>query len=252
MSVRILLADDHKLVRQTLRRFLESEDDFELVGEAGDGRQALEEVEKLHPDILLLDIMMPGLNGLEVTRRVYKEFPGTRVLVLSMHPDKAYVVRALQNGAAGYVVKQADVSDLIDGVRAVSKGDRYLSPRISNLAIEALQRELATESFDAYETLSNREREVFQLVAEGLTSSAIAAKLFISTRTVETHRANISRKLGLRNQTELVCFAIERGLIAVDPPAPDVSGESTPSDTPPDEDAEGEDGPDTSPPWSND
>ncbi len=223
MSVRILLADDHKLVRQTLRWFLESEDEFELVGEAGDGRQALEEVKKLHPDILLLDIMMPGLNGLEVTRRVTEEHPDTRVLVLSMHPDRAYVLRALQNGASGYVVKQADVTDLINGVRAVSRGDCYLSPHISNVDIDGLQHELASAPFDPYDTLSKREREVFQLVAEGETSPEVADKLFISTRTVETHRANISRKLGVRNQTELVRFAIERKLISVEPSPPEVS-----------------------------
>ena len=233
MSVRILLADDHKLVRQALRWFLESEDGFELVGEADDGRQALEEVAKLHPDILLLDIMMPGLNGLEVTRRVCQEFPETKVLVLSMHPDKAYVVRALQNGASGYVVKQADVSDLINGVRTVSQGNRYLSPRISQLDIEELERELARGSFDAYETLSTREREVFQLVAEGLTSPAAAAKLFISARTIETHRANISRKLGVRNQTELVRFAIERGLIEVEPPPPSDEADDQDDSAPP-------------------
>ena len=225
MSVRILLADDHKLVRQTLRRFLESEAEFELVGEAGDGRQALAEVAKLKPDVLLLDIMMPGLNGLEVTRRVRREHPKTRVLVLSMHPEKAYVLRALQNGATGYVVKQADISDLIAGVRAVSEGKRYLSARIAHLDIEALEHELATEPFDAYETLSPREREVFQLVAEGYTSPAIAARLFVSARTIETHRANISRKLGIRNQSELVRFAIERRLLAVDPSHPE-SGEA--------------------------
>jgi DNA-binding NarL/FixJ family response regulator len=233
MSVRILLADDHKLLRQTLRRFLESEDEFELVGEAGDGRQALEAVAKLQPDILLLDIMMPGLNGLEVTRRVRQDFPDTRVLVLSMHPEKAYVVKALQNGASGYVVKQADVTDLIDGVRAVARGERYVSPRISHLAIEALERELATATFDPYETLSTREREVFQLVAEGCTSPEVGARLYISTRTVETHRANISRKLGVRNQTELLRFAIERGLIEVEPQPTEGAEPSGESDAPP-------------------
>lgn len=231
MSVRILLADDHKLVRQTLRWFLESEDEFELVGEAGDGRQALQAVAELHPDILLLDIMMPGLNGLEVTRRVRQEFPETRVLVLSMHPEKAYVVKALQNGASGYVVKQADVSDLIDAVRAVARGTRYVSPRISHLTVDALERDPTTVSFDAYETLSTREREVFQLVAEGCTSSEVGARLFISTRTVETHRANISRKLGVRNQTELLRFAIERGLVEVEPQPQERSGSGDDADT---------------------
>lgn len=220
MSVRILLADDHQLVRQTLRLALESEDGFELVGEAGDGRQALEEVAKLDPDILLLDIMMPGLNGLEVTRRVKQEHPKTRILVLSMHPDKAYVVKALQNGASGYVAKQAGIGDLIEGVRAVSRGALYLSPEIEELDIDAIQEQVGTQPFDTYETLTDREREVFQLVAEGCTSSHIADKLFIATRTVETHRANISRKLRVRNLTELVLFAIERGLIGVEPPPP--------------------------------
>lgn len=220
MSVRILLADDHQLVRQTLRLALESEEGFELVGEAGDGRQALAEVAQQDPDILLLDIMMPGLNGLEVTRRVKQEHPKTRILVLSMHPDKAYVVKALQNGASGYVAKQADIGNLIEGVRKVSKGDMYLSPEIEDLDIEKIRADFADQPPDPYETLTDREREVFQLVVEGWKSSAIAKKLFIATRTVETHRANISRKLAIRNHTELVLFAVERGLISVEPPPP--------------------------------
>lgn len=216
MSVRILLADDHHLVRQALRAFLESEDDFELVGESGDGLEVLRDVERLQPEILLLDLMMPGLNGLEVTRQVAQRCPRTRVIILSMHADEGYVLKALQNGAFGYVLKQSQVEDLVLGVREVAAGRRYLSPPLTDRAIESYIRKSESESFDVYETLTTRERGVLQLVAEGHTNAEVAKRLFISPRTVETHRGHVMRKLGLKNQAELIRFAIERGIVAVD------------------------------------
>ncbi|UCE02242.1 MAG: response regulator transcription factor [Candidatus Latescibacterota bacterium] len=216
MSVRILLAEDHKLVRQALKTLLEPEEDLELVGETGDGMDVMEQVAKHRPDILVLDLMMPGLNGLEVTRRVHQRFPKTRVLVLSMHQDRNYVSKAVQNGASGYVVKHADADDLLRGIRHVAAGRRFFSAPISEWPPESLE-PLSSESLDLYDTLTPREKEVLQLVAEGHKNAEIAKLLFRSARTVETHRAHIMGKLGLKNPTDLIRFAIEHGLIPVSP-----------------------------------
>lgn len=214
----IVLADDHPLIRQGVRTMLESRRDYEVVGEADDGLRAVELVERLRPDILIVDVMLPGLNGLEVTRRVVAQVPQTRVIVLSMHATESYVLDALRSGAAGYVLKTTATASVVEAVGAALAGQRYLSPPLSALAIEAYMRKAddATARFDGYKMLSAREREVFQLAAEGLTNAEISERLQISPRTAETHRTHIMRKLGLHSTTDLVRYAIQHGIIGTD------------------------------------
>ena len=209
----ILLADDHRIVRQGLRALLAGEADFDVVGEADDGREALELVRRLNPDVLVLDLMMPGLNGLEVARQLPRQSPGVRVVVLSMHDDEGFVLEALANGVSGYVLKDSNSSDLVHAVREVAAGRRYLSPPLSDRAIEAYQQRAKVGTMDKHETLTTREREVLQLSAEGHTNSEIAARLGISTRTAETHRSRLMHKLGLHTQSDLIRYAIRRGII---------------------------------------
>jgi two-component system, NarL family, response regulator NreC len=212
--ISILLADDHKVVCKGLKALLNAEADFEVVGEANDGLEAVQLAGKLRPDILLVDLMMPGLNGLEVTRQVSQHAGSTRVIVLSMHSNEAYVLEALHNGAGGYVLKQSSEEDLIEGIRQVAAGQRYLSPPLTERAINSyFERARATEIPDVYDQLTEREREVLQLAAEGFNNSEIGSKLSISPRTVETHRMNLMEKLSIRTQTELVRYALRRGII---------------------------------------
>jgi two-component system, NarL family, response regulator NreC len=214
MSVSILLADDHHVVRKGIRALLEAESDFQIVGEATDGLQAIELVERLRPAIIILDIMMPGLNGLEVARRISHAALGTRVVVLSMHSTEGYVLDALRNGVSGYVLKDATQEELAQAIRQVAIGERYLSPQISERAIEAYVQKARLETpQDPYMTLTNREREVLQMAAEGLSNQEIASRLSISPRTVETHRANLMQKLSLGSYSDLIRFAIKKGLI---------------------------------------
>jgi two-component system, NarL family, response regulator NreC len=212
----IVLADDHHIVRQGLRALLESEPDFRLVGETGDGLEAVRLVEKLQPQVLITDVMMPGLNGLEVTRQVHKVAPQTRVIILSMHANDAYVVEALKNGAVGYVLKDSQSADLVQAVKEVAAGRRYLSPPLSERGIELYIKKVDHAPEDPYESLTNREREVLHMAAEGHTSAEMAERLFISPRTAEGHRGNVLRKLGLQNHTDLVRFALKRGILPLD------------------------------------
>ena len=212
----IVLADDHNVVRQGLRALLETEPDFRIVGEAGDGPEAVHLVERLQPDVLVLDLMLPGLSGLEVTRLVRQGSSQTRVLILSMYADEAYVLRALKNGAAGYVLKDSSAADLVQAVREVAGGRRYLSPPLSERAIERYAQRAEGVTEDSYELLTTREREVLHLAAEGHTNAEIAARLGISPRTVETHRANLMRKLGLESQTDLIRYALRRGIVPME------------------------------------
>lgn len=209
----ILLAEDHQVVRQGLRALLEAEHDFTVLGEAEDGLQVMEKVEQLAPDVLVLDWMLPGLQGLEVTRKVTRLTSRTSVLVLSMHADVSYVVQALHAGANGYVLKDSSVSELVAGIRHCIQGRRYLSQDLPIQKIEDALERLHTNELDPYRSLTPREREVLQLVAEGRTSQQIAERLSISRRTVETHRSNLMRKLSLENQSEVTRFAIQRGII---------------------------------------
>jgi two-component system, NarL family, response regulator NreC len=212
----IVLADDHHIVRQGLRALLEAEPGFRVVGEAGDGLQALQLVEQLAPNVLVLDLMMPNLNGLEVTRQLSKHSPKTRIVVLSMYANEAYVLEALGNGASAYVLKDSHSGDLVHAVREVAAGRRYLSPPLSDRAIEAYQAKAKAATLDRYETLTTREREVLQLTAEGRTNAEIAARLGISARTAETHRANLMHKLVLHTQADLIRYALRRGIISME------------------------------------
>jgi len=212
MRATIVLADDHEIVRHGLRTLLSAEQDLRVVSEAGDGIEALRLVERLKPNILVLDLMMPGLDGLEVIRQLKKVSPRTRVVVLSMHKNEAYVWEALQNGATGYVLKESAASDLLKAVREALAGRRYLSQPLSEANIMAYLQKTTPGPFDLYETLTKREREILHLSAEGQSSAAIGARLSISPRTVEAHRANLMRKLGFHKQTELVRYALQRQL----------------------------------------
>jgi DNA-binding NarL/FixJ family response regulator len=216
MPVRVLIADDHPIVRKGLRGLLEEEPDIAVVGEAEDGTKALAEIERLKPDIAVVDMMMPGHNGLEVIRQAKRFFPTMHIIVLSMNSNDAYVLEALKRGASGYVLKETGPSELVESVKVVLSGQIYLSKQLpEHLAYE--YEHLSDDVFsDPYELLTNREREILQLAAEGLTSAEIADRLFISRRTVELHRANFMEKLGLRHQTDLVRFAIKRGILILE------------------------------------
>ncbi|MEA2626026.1 MAG: hypothetical protein QOD06_2071 [Candidatus Binatota bacterium] len=209
----IVVADDHKLVRQGLRALLDAELGFRVVGEAGDGLEVVRLVERLQPDVLVLDVMMPGLNGLAVIPEVRKRSARTRVVMLSMHRDESYVLEALKNGAAGYVLKDASAEELARAVREAAEKRFYLSPPLLKAAIEAYMQTAGSLAPEPHDALSTREREVLQLAVEGHTSAEIGTRLFISPRTVESHRASMMQKLGLRNQTELIRYALKRGLL---------------------------------------
>lgn len=215
-KIRLVLADDHQLVRQALRILLETEPEFTVVGETSDGLKVLDLVTRLEPDLLVVDLMMPGLGGMEVSRQVTRRVPGTRVVILSMHMDEAHVLEALRNGVRGYVRKDATAADLFRAIREVSAGHMYLSPPFSDQAIEAYRQKAADAEVDPYDRLTAREREVLQMAAEGLGNTEMAERLGISPRTAETHRANLMRKLGLRRVTDLVRFALRRGLLTMD------------------------------------
>lgn len=212
----IVLADDHHIVRQGLRALLEVEPGFTVVAEAGDGLEALQLVEQLVPNVLVLDLMMPGLNGLEVTRQLTKHSPKTGIVILSMYANEAYVLEALANGASAYVLKDSNSADLVHAVREVAAGRRYLSPPLSDRAIEVYQAKAKAATLDRYETLTTREREVLQLIAEGHTNTDIASLLGISARTVETHRSNLMHKLVLHTQADLIRYALRRGIIPME------------------------------------
>jgi len=216
MSVTVLLVDDHPIVRQGLRNLLDSMPDFRVVGEAGDGLQALEMIEKTLPQVLVIDVVMPGLTGIEVTARVKHQWPATKVIVLSMQNNEAYVVTALKNGASGYILKDTGPEELVDAIRTVVKGERYLSKQLSERIINTYVSKMDQAEVDPYDTLTNREKEVLHLVAEGHTNQEIAERLFISPRTAELHRSNVLNKLGLKNQIDLVRFAIKRGFLPLD------------------------------------
>jgi DNA-binding NarL/FixJ family response regulator len=199
------------MVRQGFKALLENQKGYSIIAEAGDGPEAVKLTTRLRPDVLVVDIMMPGLNGLEVIRQVRKLSPDTKVIVLSMYTDEPYVIEALQNGACGYVLKESDVSDLCKAIHEVIAGRHYLSSPLSEMAITAYKEKTKGGSLDLYNTLTIREREVFQLVVEGYTSPEIAARLFISTRTVESHRANMMEKLSVKSRDDLIKYAFKKG-----------------------------------------
>lgn len=214
-DVTIVVADDHHVVRQGLCVLLKAEPGFSVVGEAADGSEAVELVERLSPDVLLLDLMMPNLDGLEVTRQVSRRAPRTRVVILSMHANDAYVVEALHHGAVGYVLKDSSAADLILAVHEVMEGRRYLSPPLSERAIDIYVQTGRSESAEAHDQLTCREREVLQLVSEGYTTAEIADRLTLSPRTVEMHRRNLMVKLGLHNQLDVFRYAVQHGIVQI-------------------------------------
>ncbi|MGI8918504.1 MAG: response regulator [Pyrinomonadaceae bacterium] len=212
----IVLADDHQVVRQGLKALLDAEPDLRVIGEAGDGLQAIKRVEMLSPRILVLDLMMPGLNGLDVTPQIKKCSPNTQVVILSMYSNEAYVLEALGSGASAYVLKDSSSDDLVHAVREAAAGRRYLSPPLSDRAIEVYRQRARATTLDRYETLTAREKEVLHLAAEGCTSAEIAGRLGISVRTAETHRSNLMHKLDLHTQADLIRFALRRGIVSID------------------------------------
>lgn len=216
MTVRVVVADDHPVVREGIRALLAAAEDLEVVGQAEGGEEVLALVDQVHPDLVVLDLMMPGRGGLEITSEITSRFPDVRVLVLSMHDSEGYVFEALRRGARGYVVKQAPPADLVRAVRAVAGGRRYLDPALTDRAVEAYANR-ASPPLDPFAMLTGRERDVISRVALGDTNAAIGRRLFISVRTVETHRARAMRKLGLRTSADVVRFALRQGLL---PPAP--------------------------------
>lgn len=210
-----VLVDDHPILRKGLRALLEDEDNCRVIGEASDGLTAIELIARLQPDVAIIDVQLPDLNGLEVARRVCDQAPQTKVIMLSMYPDEPYVLEALRHGAVGYVLKGAATTDLIQAVHVAVQGRRFLSTPLTERALDAYAKraEEAGQPLDRYELLTSREREVLQLAAQGLGNSEVGDRLAISPRTAETHRANMLRKLGLQTQTDLVRFAVSRGLI---------------------------------------
>src|ERR671913_1795856 len=212
--LRILLADDHTVVRQGLRKILEDRPQWEVVAEAADGREAVRQAEEVKPDVAIVDVAMPLLNGIETTRQIARKSPTTRILVLSMHSDEAYVNQILKAGATGYLLKDSADVDLLPAVAAVSAGKSFFSPAVARLMLDDYVRQLADKGItDRYESLSEREREIFQLIAEGKANKEIAAILSISPSTVETHRARIMEKLDLHSAAEIVLYAVRRGVI---------------------------------------
>ncbi|QWK12179.1 MAG: response regulator transcription factor [Thermoflexus hugenholtzii] len=210
--MRILIVDDHAIVRAGIRALLQLYPDFEVVGEAADGHEAILQTRRLQPDIVLMDIGMPGMDGLAATREIVRVAPRTRVLILSQHENREYVMPALRAGASGYVLKRAPDETLIRAIRAVYAGETYMDPRLTDLLVEEVRRS-GEGPTDPLETLSEREREILVLLAQGKSYQEIAQTLFISVKTVDFHRANLMRKLGLKNRAELVQFAMRRGLI---------------------------------------
>ncbi|HME05513.1 MAG TPA: response regulator transcription factor [Bryobacteraceae bacterium] len=214
-TIRILLADDHNIMRDGLRLLLERQSDFEIVGEASDGRQAIALAQELRPDIAIMDIAMPDMNGMEATRRIVESCPRTGVIILSMHYDESYVIRSLKAGARGYLLKDSVRADLISAIRAVMQAKTYFSPKISQILQEDYMQELEQkEQDDSYDLLTDREREVLQLIAEGLANKEIANKLNLSVYTVDTHRSHILRKLNLHSVPEVILYAVRKNIIA--------------------------------------
>jgi DNA-binding NarL/FixJ family response regulator len=214
-SIRILLADDHRVLRAGLRLLLERQPGFSVVAEASDGHQTVELVKQHSPDIVLLDIAMPHLNGVEAARQIHARQPDVGIIILSMHADESYLLRALKSGAKGYLLKDSGEDDVIQAIRSVNEGKAFFSPAISKLLVEDYVRQLQQQGLeDVYDLLTAREREITQLIAEGRSTKDIASLLFLSPYTVDTHRKTILQKLNLHSVPELMLYAMRKGIIS--------------------------------------
>ena len=215
--VRVLIVDDHAVLRQALRMLLESHDEIDVVGDVANGRDAVQLAEELTPDVVLMDVVMPGLNGLDATRQIRKRCPNTRVLILSGYEEEEQIIEALRAG--GYLIKESDIGELLLAIQAVSRGNTYFSSALSerDQSNDFLVRARSGDARAGFDRLTDREREVLQLIAEGHSNQSIADQLVISVKTVEAHKAHIMSKLGARNRTDLIRYAIRRGIIGLDP-----------------------------------
>jgi DNA-binding NarL/FixJ family response regulator len=213
--IRILLADDHTVVRKGLRLLLESQPDFQVIADAADGRETVALAERHTPDVVVMDVAMPGLNGIEAARQISAKLPRTAIVFLSMHSDEAYVLKALKSGARAYLLKDSAENDLINAVKAVREGKAFFSPAISKMLIEDYMRQMQQRAVeDSYDLLTTREREILQLFAEGKNNKDVANMLNLSLYTVETHRSNILKKLNLHSTAELILYAVRKGVIS--------------------------------------
>jgi two-component system response regulator NreC len=213
--IRILLADDHTVMRRGLRLLLEGQPGFSVVAEASDGREAVQQAEATQPDVAVVDIAMPNLSGIEAAERITASFPQTAIVILSMHSDEGYVLRALKVGAKGYLLKDSAEGDLIDAIKAVHEGKTFFSPEISKMLVEDYVREIRTRGAeDSYDLLTSREREILQLLAERKSNKEIAHSLHLSPYTIETHRRNLQEKLNLHSLAELILYAVRKGVIS--------------------------------------
>lgn len=217
MPTRVLLADDHRIIREGLRSLLQKQSDMEVVEEAQDGITAVRLAERLHPDIVIMDIGMPDLNGIEAARQIISRVKGIKVIALSMHSDKRFVLEMLKAGASGYLLKDCAFEELIDAIRTVRNGQIYLSSRVAGVVVDEYLHNRPASEVSAYNLLSAREREVLQLLAEGNSTKSIAASLNVSTKTIETHRQQIMEKLNLHSVAELTKYAVKEGLTSLDP-----------------------------------
>jgi two-component system response regulator NreC len=212
MSIKLVLADDHSLIRVGLQSLIEKETDLQIIGQASDGRQTVSLVQKLKPDIVIMDISMPGLNGIEATRQIKAIDENIKIIALSVHDEALYVRRMLKAGASGYLVKHSDFNELVEAIRAVMRDQLYLSPRISNELVRDYLKHLPDDEATAFSILSEREREILQLLAEGKTKQEIAKILFLSVKTVDSHRQNIMNKLSITTLSDLIRYAIREGI----------------------------------------
>jgi DNA-binding NarL/FixJ family response regulator len=216
MDTKVLLADDHAILREGIRMVLDAQPGITVVGEAEDGRQALEMVESLQPDVVVMDIAMPNMNGAEATRQIRRRFPRTRVVILTMHENQQYLMQIVNAGATACVLKRSAGTELVTAVKAAARGESYFSPTMASMMLDVYRKQLVEQGNDELALLTEREREVLQLVAEGKTSQEIADQLFVSIKTVQTHRMHIMEKLDAHDRTDLVRHAIRLGVISAE------------------------------------
>jgi len=216
MSIKVLLVDDHAIIREGLRSLLEKQPEMEVIADTDDGRKAIELVRELLPDIVIMDITMPGLNGIEATRQITAEFPDVKVIALSIHSKRRFVADMLSAGATGYILKECLFDELVQAIKAVAAGGRYLSPRITDVVVSDYVKRLSATAYSPFEALKTREREVLQLVAEGKSTKQIALDLHVSTKTIEANRRQIMEKLNIHSVAELTKYAVREGLTTLE------------------------------------